>query len=304
MATDTTGAFSGLLAPGQRKIFFDQYTKRPTEYSHVANMGSSKRNYEEDRRFAGLPAVPIKPQGVSTTYENLLQGEAKRYTHDSYGLGYRVTTELYQDDLYGVINKAPKAMGRSAAHAIETAFWAVFNNAFAASPAVKFQGFDGKSLCNTAHLRVDGSTYANRPSTDTDVDISALQQAVDNFENMTDERGLPILLVPKFLVVAPENKWVVREIIGSGYKPYTANNEINPLVDEELQYFVCHYFTDKDMWFLVANKGDHDINFFWRQELVFDHGDDFDTGDAKFKCFMRFIAGHGDPRGIYGSAGA
>jgi hypothetical protein len=267
-------------------------------------MGTSKRNYEEDRRFAGFPTVPTKSEGVSTTYENLAQGESKRYTHESYGLGYRVTTEMYQDDLYGVINKAPKALGRSAHNAIEVAFWANFNNAFAGAPAAKYQGFDGLALCHTLHTRIDATTFANKPSTDTDIDMSALQAAIDNFENMTDEKQLPMLLIPRFLVVAPENKWVVRELIGSGYKPYTANNEINPLMDEELQYFISHYFTDTDAWLLLCNKGDHDINFFWRQELIYDHGDDFDTGDAKFKVFMRFISGHGDPRGVYGSSGA
>lgn len=300
-----TGAFSHLLAPGMRKIFFEKYSQYPDEYSQVFNVGSSTRNYEEDSEIAGLGRMPEKPQGQPTTYDDPFQAaERKRYTPVSYGLGFRVTHELYEDDLYNIIRRMPAALARSAHQTIEVVSWNVFNNAFDSG----YTGIDGKELCATDHPNIaqlaGSGPYANKPSTDVDLSITALQAAVENLEETTDDRDLNIMIKPRLLIVAPENKWMARELLQSEKKPHTADNEINALLDEELKYMVCHYFSDTDAWFLVSGKEDHYLTFLWREKLVFDNDDDFDTGDAKFKAFMRFIPDFTSWRGVYGSSGA
>ena len=134
--------------------------------------------------------------------------------------------------------------------------------------------------------------------------MTSLQAAVENLENTTDDRDINVMIKPRMLVIAPENKWMARELLNSEKKPHTADNEINALVDEELKYLISHFMSDNDAWFLNGGKDDHYLNFFWRERLRMDNDDDFDTGDAKFKGFMRFSAGFSGWRGVYGSSGA
>jgi hypothetical protein len=63
-----------------------------------------------------------------------------------------------------------------------------------------------------------------------------------------------------------------------------------------------NYLTDSDAWFLIGDE--HDVNYKWRKKPSFANGDDFDTGDAKFKAVMRAVSGFGSFRGIYGTQGA
>lgn len=300
MANPTrTTDFSNLLAPGLRKIFFDDLAERPLEYSQIANMTTTQRNFEDDYQMAGLPTMPTKPQGTAITYEDPISGATKRYTPVSFGLGFRVTQEMWDDDLYGQIKKMPKELAMSARHAQEVNWWAVLNNAFSTTLT-----FDGLALAHTAHTLLGGGTYANRPSTDADLSITSLQAAIDSFEGMINERGMPRAITPTRLVIPYQTKWIAREILGSSQKPYTANNEINPLMDEDLKYFVSHFLTDTDSWFLLSEKAYHSLTFMWRTNPKFDNADDFDTGDAKFKAFMRFAVGVSDWRGVYGTTGA
>lgn len=292
----TTGAFSTGLAPGLRKVYTEELKDRTTEYDKIANMLTSKRNYEDDWQVALLGTTPSKPQGQPTTFDGPISGATVRYTHTSYGLGYRVTVEMWEDDLYDVMKKASKDLAGANAETIETQFWDIFNNP---SDASKYAGFDGLSIASTAHTLLGGGTYANRPSTDVQLSVSGLQAAVESFEKMVNERNRKILAKPWRLLIPVELKWAAREILGSAYKPYVANNEINSLMDEELNFFVVHYATDANNWSLIGRK--HDMKFFWRTKPRFENADDFATGDAMFKTFMRFAQGFGSWRETYWS---
>src|SRR3990167_5006366 len=292
----STGAFSSLLAPGLRKIYTEELLDRTTEYDKIAHVITSKRNYEDDLQVALLGTTPTKKQGGPTTFDSPIQGSSVRYTHVSYGLGFRVTQEMYTDDLYEVMNKASKDLAGANAETVETVFWSLFNNV---SDATVFAGFDGLALASTAHTLLGGGTYANQPSTDVQISVTGIQAAVESFEKMVNERNRKILAKPWRVLIPVELKWAAREILGSQYKPYTSNNEINSLMDEELSFFVCHYATDTNNWGLLGRK--HDLKFFWRAKQKMENSDDFSTGDALFKTFFRCVAGFGSWRETYWS---
>ena len=292
----STGAFSSLLAPGLRKIYTEELLDRTTEYDKIAHVITSKRNYEDDLQVALLGTTPTKKQGGPTTFDSPIQGSSVRYTHVSYGLGFRVTQEMYTDDLYEVMNKASKDLAGANAETVETVFWSLFNNV---SDATVFAGFDGLALASTAHTLLGGGTYANQTSTDVQISVTGIQAAVESFEKMVNERNRKILAKPWRVLIPVELKWAAREILGSQYKPYTSNNEINSLMDEELSFFVCHYATDTSNWGLLGRK--HDLKFFWRAKPKMDNSDDFSTGDALFKTFFRCVAGFGSWRETYWS---
>lgn len=296
-----TGNMSQVLAPGLRKVFFQWLKERATEYSAIFNMNSSKRAYEEDLMIAGLGTMPQKSEGSPIIYQDPVQGTKKRYTHLTYGLGFRVTNEMYEDDLYGPMNRMSKELAKAGRNVREVVSANVLNNAF----DIAFTGFNaGESLCSTSHALLGGGTFGNRPSVDADVGLASLEAAIINFDQLVDERNMPVLIQPKWLIINPGDRMIAEELLNSEYRPYTATNEINAVRKFGISYMVSHYLTDADSWFLLADKGDHDLNFFERQAVRFQNGDDFDTGDAKFKAFQRFSVGYGDWRGVYGSTGA
>lgn len=300
----TTGQFSQLLAPGLRKIFFQHLKERPPQYSSLFNMNTSSRAYEEDLEIAGLGIMPTKPEGAAITYQDPVQGGKRRYTHVSYGLGFRVTEEMYSDDLYGPMKRMTRELAKGARNVREVVSFNILNNGF--TTVFGFPKFGtNQSLFNTAHTLIGGGTLANRSAVDADLGVAALEAAILLFDNLTDENGIPIVIKPKHLIVPPGLKQIAREILGSEFRPYTTNNEINALIqNDSLADMVVNYLTDADSWFLLADKDEHDLNFFEREAVRFQNGDDFDTGDAKFKAFQRFSVGVGEWRGTFGSLGA
>lgn len=296
-----TGAFSELLAPGIRKISFDEYKSRPAQYSQIAKMGKSSRAYEEDLEVVGLGAMPPKPEGSATVYTDPTQGGKKRWTHISYGLGFRVTREIMDDDLYNVMKKMPRQLGKSARVVREVRFFNMLNNAFTTEYGYQKFGAN-EALINTSHTLIGGGTLANRAAADADLGAASLEAAVLNFNTLTDEVGVPIVEIPKWLVVGPALEQTAVELLGGEFRPYTTDNTVNFLTkSRNLQIMVVNYLVDPDSWFVLSE--DHDLQFIERTPMQMQNGDDFDSGDAKFKCFQRFSVGAGEWRGIYGSLG-
>lgn len=307
MAT-STGGFSALLAPGLFDVMFNEIDAQPNQWIPVLNVETSERAYEEELKVAGLGPMVAKPEGTNTSFDDPLISGKVRYTHSSYGLGFRITREMYDDDLYNIMEGMSAELGRSAAYKVEVDAWAPFNNAFSSS----YTGIDGLALCHVSHTRLDGgAVIANKPSTDVDFSYTSYQAALDHFKNLKDDRGRPIVMSPALLIIDPSFEWTAREVLQSEYKPYTSNNEINPLKGEisENGYLTCRYLTDSDSWFLVAppkkrkRSGGHDVKFFWRTRPETANGDDFLSGDALFKIFARYSKGFAEWRGVYGSSG-
>jgi phage major head subunit gpT-like protein len=312
MSTNT-GGFSSLLAPGLYEVLFNEIDEQVPQWPPVFSTFDSVRAYEEDLKVAGLGAMLPKPEGTNTSFDDPIQGTTVRYTHNSFGLGFRITREMWDDDLYDIMHGMAAELGRAAAYKIEVDAWSLLNRGFV-STLVPDQGFDGLALFSTAHTRLDGgATYANKPSVDVDFSYTAYQAALDNFNLLVDDRGRPLMLKPALCVVNPPFMWAAKEILQSEYKPYTENNEINPLkgtIDEN-GYLACRYLTDNDAWFVLSKprrqgtkkSQGHDAKFMWRTRPETSDADDFLSGDALFKVFARYSTGHGEWRGAYGSSG-
>jgi hypothetical protein len=305
-----TGGFSALLAPGLYEVMFNEIDAQQPQWMPVIGSRTSVRAYEEDLKMAGLGSMVSKPEGTNVSFDDPLIGDPKRYTHESFGLGFRITREMWDDDLYDIMQDMSAELGRAAAYKIEVDAWGLLNNAFSSS----FTGFDGLALAHTAHTRLDGgATVANRPSTDVDFSFTAYQAALDHFYTLKDDRGKPIMLMPKLLVIDPTFQWAAKEVLGSEYRPYTANNEINALKGEigENGFLKSRYLTDADSWFLMAGprtpkggrRSGHDLKFWWRVKPETSDADDFLSGDALFKIYARYSTGFGEWRGVYGSSG-
>lgn len=294
------GAFSSLLDPSFRQVYVETGKERPLEYPSVLNIDTMGWNPDKDLQVAGLGTMPSKPEGTPFNLDQPVIGGTKQYEADPFGMAVEITWEMWRDDLYGLMKEMVAEMARASRNRQEVDAWSVINNAFSTS----FAGFTaGEALCSTSHVGLDGVTRSNRPSPDISFSVTGLQSAITRFENMTGERGLPRLMAPTMIIIAPENKFVAREVLGSSGKPYTADNEINALVEEDLSWMVCHYLTTPTHWHVIAAKGVHDLNFRWRDMPIFDSFDDPWTKNAIFTSYQRHTKGYGSWRGIDGSTG-
>lgn len=291
-------AFSNTLAPGFRKVVFDTYKERPIEGKTLVNVQTSKRAYEDDFQVTGFGTLRRKPEGGRVPYEDPRQGATKRYLWDTYALGFRITLEMMEDDLYGIVGtRLSKALARSARNNYEIIAHSPFNNAFDNT----VNGFgSGEALCDT-HTLIKGGTITNKPATATDFSLPALQAGLEHFHSLTDEAGMPVVYIPKRVIHSIGDYWIVNQTLKSPSMPGGNLNDINQVNREGLSPHLSHYLTDPDAWFIQCDM--HDINFFERRPFTLSNSDDFRTKDAEFTGLARRGVGFGDWRGIYGSAG-
>lgn len=288
-----------LLAPGFREIFFQKFGERPPQYTELFNIEKEdNRQYVDDSYMSEFGLIPTKDEGVEMDSDEIIQGFDKRYTFETYALQYRVTEENMEDDLYNVLKKLPASLGRSMRSTVDQDGANMYNDGFDSSVET---GGDGKELFATDHPLLDGSTQKNELSVAADLNATSLEQALIDIRATTNDRGLLVHLKPRKLVIAPANEWNARKLLQSQLDPDSANNAINP-AQGQLEIVVNDYLTDPDAWFVLCDE--HELNWFWR--VMPDHmqGNDFGTGDAKFKVRARWKRGWSLPWGAFASPGA
>lgn len=298
MSSLNTDGISEILDPGLRKIFFEVGKERPLEYPATFNVTDMDWNPMTDRNAAGLGTMPTKLEGQQFTLDQPIMGNTKVYTAVPYGMAFEASWEIWRDDMYGFLTVLASQLAVSARNRQEVQAWAQLNNGFSGGGA----GFDTAQLISTSHVGLDGATRVNRPSPDIGISVTGVQQMIQDFESLTNDRGLPWLKAPNWVIVTPTNKFTAREVLGSSSKPFTANNEFNSLLEEDLGWTVSHYLTTGTNWF-ASSRGDHDVWFLWRDQPMFDSFDDPRTKTAVFTAYQRFAEGFGEWRGWWGSTG-
>lgn len=294
--------FSELMAPDLYRVFVDTGEEAPIEFSSILNVIDMPYNPVTDQQISGLGTTPTKGEGEPFDEDQPIIGGTRDYTAVPYGLAIEFTYEAWTDELYGVFKEMVRELRRSSDNRLEVDAHSPLNNATAAGST----GFDGVSLLNDSHPRLGSglAAVANQPAVAVQFSFTAVQNAMQHFHNLEDERGLPRLMAPSMALITPEFYHDAREILGSTGKPLVANNEINSLIADDLGWMVSHYLTSTTLWFILARQGVHDLNFFVRDQPMFDMFDDPRTKNAVATVYQRHIAGFGTWRGVYGSAGA
>jgi len=298
MGTMISGGFADLMAPGLFDVIKDKYKQWPEEFSKIANVKKSTRQYEQSQTIEGIAAAPEKTEGASVNYASLTQGYKSTATHKTYSQGGRVTREAYDDDLYSVFReKLGTYLGRAIRQRQEVLAANVYNNGFSGS----YLGADSTALFSTSHPFKSGGTYSNRLATNSDLSSATMEDMLTLLETTQEANSINIQLIPKLLLVAPANRWTASVLLESALKPGVANNDKNPLLDLDLNYMVNHFLTDTDAWFVLSDG--HSINFWERQAPKLEADDDFDTGDAKIKITGRFSTHWELGAGVTGTPG-
>lgn len=298
----TTGNHPKALWPGIAAWWGREYDKHPREYMDLFDKEMSYKNYEEDVELTGFGLAPIKSEGSSSAYDSETQGTITRYTHVAYSLGYIVTREEIDDDLYEEVSKKRAgALFFSMMQTKENVGANIYNRAF--NNAFTFG--DGVELISDAHPTLSGN-QSNKLAVAADLSEASLEDLNIQIMEARNSRGLKIALQAESLHIAPSNWFEANRILGSVLQNDTGNNAVNVLKATQAVrrgVFVNHYFTDPDAWFLRTNAP-RGMVCFQRNELEFEKDNDFDTSNAKAKAYERYSFGASDFRGVFGSEGA
>jgi len=298
----TSSSFAKLLWPGLNSVYGKEYADYPVEWDQLFEKNTSDRAYEEDLGLSSFGLAAVKAEGAPIQYDTERQGFTSRYNHVVYALGFIITREIYEDDLYGKVGaQKAKALARSMRQTKEINGANVYNRAFTAG----YVGGDGATLVSASHANVAGGTWSNQIATASDLSEAALEQAVIDIAGFRDDRGLLIAAKPEQLVIPYQQQFEAHRILGANGRVGTDFNDPNAIKDMSLfkDVTVNHYFTDSDAWFIRTNVKDG-LKYFERRADQFEMDNDFDTENAKFKATARYSFGWSDPRAIYGSAGA
>ena len=272
------------------------------EFPKLFDKDTSTRNYEEDVQVTGFGLAPVKPEGQGVNYDSEIQGFTTRYTHVAYALGYIVTKEELDDNLYMEISKnRAAALAMSFRQTKENVAANIYNRAFSPS----YTGGDGVAMCATNHPNTSGGTYANKPVVDADLSEASLEDALIALMGFQNDRGLLINVMPRSLIIARQNWFNANRILKSVYTPGSANNDINVIkatnaLPEGIH--MNHYLTAPQAWFVRTNVK-NGLKYYERHAVSFDQDNDFDTMNAKAKGYERYSFGWTDPRAIYGVNG-
>ena len=297
MATMLSSGFADLMAPGLFDVMSLAYKSWPVEYSKYLKVKGSKKQYEKSSTIEGMGVAPEKNKGAAVNFDILTQGYDTTATHLTYAQGARVEREAYDDDLYSVFQgKLGQYLARSMNQRAEALGANILNNGFTSG-----LGGDGSYLFATNHAHAAGGTYANKPTTDVDLSHTTLEAMLTLLENTKEANNMPIMLIPKLLIVSSTDRWAASVILESQLKSGVANNDKNPLLDLDLNYLVVHGLTDSDAWFVQADQ--HSLLFFERQRPKMEADDDFATGDALVKITARYSTMWEDPLGVVGTSG-
>ena len=291
------------LLPGLNALFGLEYKKYGEEHKELFEQESSERSFEEETKLSGFSAAPVKNEGSALAYDNAQEAWTARYVHETIAMGFSLTEEAIEDNLYDSLSsRYTKALARAMAYTKQVKAAAILNQGFAGGPTYG----DGKTLFATDHPLISGGVNSNRPTVPADLNETSLEAAVIQIAAWTDERGLLIAAKPRKLVVPPSLQFVAERLLKTELRVATADNDINALksmgsIPEG--YTVNHYLTDTNAWFLLTDVP-NGLKHFVRTPMQTGMDADFDTGNSRYKARERYSFGVSDPLGVFGSPGA
>ena len=291
------------LLPGLNALFGLEYSRYSEEHKEIYDVETSERSFEEETKLSGFSAAPVKNEGSAIAYDNAQEAWTARYNHETIALGFSITEEAVEDNLYDSLSsRYTKALARAMAYTKQVKAAYTLNQGFSSNVTYG----DGQALFSTAHPLVSGGTNSNRPTTGADLNETSLEAAVIQIAAWTDERSLLIAAKPKKLIIPPALMFVATRLLETELRVGTTDNDVNALKNNGSipgGYTVNHWLTDTNAWFLTTDVP-NGLKHFVRAPLANNMDGDFDTGNVRYKARERYSFGVSDPLGIFGSPGS
>ena len=300
------------LLPGLNALFGDEYANYENQHEEIYTSENSERSFEEELKLSGFGAAPVKDEGSAINYDTAQESFVARYTHETIAMGYAITEEAMEDNLYVSLSaRYTKALARAMSYTKQVKAVYPLNNGFSNS----YQSGDGVNLFTASsdgvtggdgHPLVSGGKNSNRPATAADLNETSLEDAVIQIGKWTDERGLKIAERPKKLIVPADLQFTATRLLQSEYRVSTADNDINAVKSNGVipeGYSVNNYLTDTNAFFIITDVPDG-MKHFVRAPMTTNMDGDFGTGNVRYKARERYSFGVSDPLGVWGSPGS
>jgi hypothetical protein len=287
-----------LLLPGLAGLEW-KYPQLPRRYTEFLSVGTSEMALERWVEMSPTSLARLKAEGTATFFDNS-PGQRFVYNieHHSYGLGFSITREALEDNLYKQ-SFHPMAMGllQSFAQTEEIVAASVLNLGQVYNPSI---GADGVPLFSTAHP-IDVGTYANTSQVPLQLNESALETVLTNIRYIPDQKGLIQFFRGRKLIVPPYLQWTAERLLKSQYRTGTADNDISAIVSSGALpegYAVDEFLTNPNAWFVITNV-DGGV-FLIRTPFEINLDVDTVTQNLLVVGYMRFGVGYKNPRFVWG----
>lgn len=300
MGVATSGTFTKHLDGDINDIFFNEYGKYETQYDKIAKVQPAyPGGHYTQAELSAMGPLQEKVEGSQIIFDTPVEGnEVTRY-YTVFALGFQITMEMLQDDLFQNFKNMPAELGKSAAYKRESEFFDLFNNGFATHLA-----WDGNYIFMSdtrTHLKTGAAGNYNEPASGSALSLTSLETALEYGMTAKNSAGRPILMKPRLLLIPPQLKWTTKELLLSEFKVEGTTNSINAIQGEGLSYMVSPHLTDTDAWFVLFDN--HDFRFLWKNKPAIVPGDDYTTGNRLYRVMMRFSTFINNPVGVYGNTG-
>lgn len=290
-----------LLLPGLRGIT-GKYEQIPPRYSSLFTKFDSKMALERTAEMRYLGLAQLKNEGAQTSFDNAA-GERFIYNqeHTEIALGYAITRKAIDDNLYkSQFHPSNLGLMESFSQTKEIYGANVFNTGTTYQANV---GGDGVALYSTAHP-IDGGTYANKPSTDVDLNEATLLNAMISVrQNFLDQAGLKMFARARKLAIPSFLEPIAIRLTKTELRPGTADNDVNAILSTAgglpEGYVVDEFFTSQFAWFLLTNI--QGLNYMSRIPFETDMQVDFTTDNLLVKGYERYSFSYSNPRSTWGS---
>ncbi len=306
--TKELNVFESKLKMESKKLATLSSKVKKREKSAEAKLKDAEKLEAEMPKLDNVEALSIRLKELEQkAAQDKTQLAAREAEIDKITQEIKITEELIEDSLYPDIptemKSLTKELGASADETLAILVWDMLNNG---TSTTNHTGADALALFSGSHTYIDGSTWSNLLSPAADLSATALQTAIDNFEQLKDESGRYQVLKAKSIIVNPANAWKAKELLNSAYDPESANNAVNTIKERNLQLVVSPYYTDTDGFTLMAEPENEmsGIIAYNRRKITFAQDGDFETGDSRFKASFRFSVECAKPSNLYLSAGA
>jgi len=301
----TTGNNPRLLQEGVARVYGQAYDAHNEQFTMLYDTQQSRKYFELDVQWEGLGLAPQKQEGSGTAFDSQQQGFVPKYPNLTYSLGFIVTEEDLDDNLYDLFPRRSRALAFSMRQTKENVGANVYNRGF--NSAFLMEGGDGVELFSTAHVRgpSDSTVFSNELATPASLSEASLEDLLIQINQAVDARGLRIAIRGERLIVPPQLGFEAERIMNSVLQNDTGNNAVNAIRSTGMLpagHMVNNYLTSATAWFIKTNAP-MGMTYYTRKASDFQQDNEFGTSNARFKATERYSFGWTDPRGAYGSAG-
>jgi phage major head subunit gpT-like protein len=288
------------LLPGLNALFGLEYKRYEDQHKEIYEIENSERSFEEEVKLSGFANAPVKAEGAALVYDSAQESYISRYTHETIAMGFSLTEEAVEDNLYDSLSaRYTKALARAMAYTKQVKGAGVLNNGFTTN------GGDGVPLFSASHPLIGGGVNSNLGAA-ADLSETTIEAAKIQISLWTDERGLLIVARPRKLVIPPQLEFVATRLMETKQRVGTADNDISAIVTNGTipqGYTINNYLTDTNGYFILTDVP-NGMKHFVRVPMKTGMDSDFDTGNARYKARERYSFGYSDVLGAWGSAGS